>query len=409
MLTAMQGEMFASVQSVSEITRHIRDLLMSDEPLRNLWVRGEVSNFSRSPRGHLYFNLKDAGASLRCVVWASATPRLGASLQDGIAVEAHGSIALYEPSGQYQLQVDRVRPAGEGALYAEFVRLKSALEAEGLFDNARKRPVPERPQRIAVVTSPTGAAIRDVLNTLRRRLPLAAVVIAPTLVQGADAPAQIVHAIDGINRLRPAPDVLLLVRGGGSAEDLWGFNNESVVRAVVASRIPVISGIGHETDFTLCDFASDLRAPTPTAAAELATPVTLAELGIQVRDLGDELAESISQMLATQTASIKDSRMALAYVSPVRRIATAQQSIDELARRLHGSQQHRLILGHEGLQSLAARLASLSPLAILARGYAVVTRAADGKVVRVVRDARDELKIRVSDGIVDARVNRGTS
>jgi exodeoxyribonuclease VII large subunit len=257
--------------SVSDITLYLRQLLESDEILRNLWVQGEVSNLSRPVSGHIYFTLKDSTASLRCVIWRSAASRLQFALQNGQTVEAHGAISVYDRDGAYQLYIDTLRPSGEGLLYQQFMRLKAQLEIEGLFDVSRKRPIPERPGRIGLVTSPTGAALQDILNTLRRRCPLVDVFIYPAAVQGEEAPLEIVTALEKINRMAK-PDVIILARGGGSLEDLRAFNDERVVRAIVASAAPVITGIGHETDFTLADFAADQRAPTPSGAAELAAP-----------------------------------------------------------------------------------------------------------------------------------------
>jgi exodeoxyribonuclease VII large subunit len=251
-------------RSVSDVTRYLRDLFDSDDILRDVWVQGEISNFTRAASGHIYMTLKDAGAALRCVIWRTTAQRLQVAMQNGLAVEAHGAISIYERDGAYQLYIDALRPAGEGLLYQEFLRLKARLEAEGLFDEARKRPIPTFPRRIGLVTSPTGAALQDMLNTLRHRYPLAEVILAPSAVQGLEAPAELVRAIGALNRGTP-PDVIILARGGGSLEDLWAFNDESVVRAVASSQAPIITGVGHETDFTLADFAADLRAPTPPA------------------------------------------------------------------------------------------------------------------------------------------------
>ena len=239
-----------NILTVSELTGYLRQVLERDEVLQDLWVAGEISNFSRPSSGHLYFTLKDSSASVRCVMWRNTAARLNFSPREGMAVEAHGGMSVYEVSGQVQLYVDTMRPAGEGALYQEFLRLKALLDAEGLFDLERKRMIPERPQTIGIVTSPTGAALQDMLNTIRRRYPVAEVVLSPTAVQGVDAPPGIVAALAKINR-SVHPDVILLGRGGGSIEDLWAFNDEAVVRAVAASEAPVISGVGHETDFTL--------------------------------------------------------------------------------------------------------------------------------------------------------------
>ncbi|MFO3797479.1 MAG: exodeoxyribonuclease VII large subunit, partial [Anaerolineales bacterium] len=223
----------SSVWSVSELTRYLRLMLESDPTLQEIWVQGEISNLSRPASGHLYFTLKDQGAALRCVMWRSDVMRLRMGLQDGLAIEAHGAISIYEPGGQYQLYVDQIRPRGEGELYQEFLRLKQRLEAEGLFEEARKRPLPRLPRRIGVVTSPSGAALRDILNTLRRRLPLIEVILAASSVQGEEAPQELIAALQALNRYAK-PDVILLARGGGSIEDLWAFNDEGLVRAVAA-------------------------------------------------------------------------------------------------------------------------------------------------------------------------------
>jgi exodeoxyribonuclease VII large subunit len=311
---------------------------------------------------------------------------------------------VYEAGGQYQIYVDAIRPAGEGALYQEFLRLKARLEAEGLFDPSRKRPIPAWPHCIGVVTSPTGAALRDVLNTLRRRFPLAEVVIAPTPVQGAEAPAGIVAALEAINRL-VSPDVILLARGGGSIEDLWAFNDERVARAIVASPAPVISGVGHETDFTIADFASDLRAPTPTAAAELATP----DRG----DLLDSIRETQTRLERIVQANLKNLRWSLDALerrlqqrSPRWVIASDRQRLDDLLRRVAISLGHELALRKIRIRGLEQNLSALNPLAILERGYAVVSHQ-DGQTVRHIDQValNDLLTVRLSDGEFSARVS----
>jgi len=389
--------------TVTNLTRYLRQLLESDASLQGVWVQGEISNLSRPSSGHVYFTLKDSGASLRCVMWRNDAARLRFAPQDGVAIEAHGTVSIYEAGGQYQLYADILSPLGEGTLYQEFLRLKALLEAEGLFDPARKRTVPEFPRRIGIVTSPTGAALWDMLNTLRRRLPLAEVVLAPTPVQGDEAPTAIVAALRSLNRVA-APDVILLARGGGSIEDLWAFNDERVVRAVTESAVPIITGVGHETDFTLADFAADLRAPTPTAAAELATPITVLDLQANLAEIGRVLVSRTAAILQRQreSATWLDSRLRLA--SPVRRLQTERQRLDELTRRGNAAQAHRLELAAEKLGGLESRLLALSPLAVLGRGYAVVT--INKKVVFSKSQVRegDSLKVRVRDGEFDARV-----
>jgi exodeoxyribonuclease VII large subunit len=389
--------------TVTDLTRYLRQLLESDGQLQGIWVQGEISNFSRPASGHLYFTLKDAGAQLRCVMWKGEAARLRVSLQDGLAVEAHGSLGVYETGGQYQLYADTLRPLGEGALYQEFLRLKALLEAEGLFDVERKRPIPDLPRRIGIVTSPTGAALRDMLNTLRRRLPLAEVILAASPVQGEQAPGALVAALEGLNRVAQ-PDVILLARGGGSIEDLWAFNDPRLVRAVVASQAPVISGVGHETDFTLVDFAADLRAPTPTAAAELATPVTLADLRSGLAERHAALGASLQSMLERRGVRLAELAQRMRFSSPQRRLQTERQRLDDWARRSTAAPVHRLELAKVGLHGLDSRLQALSPLAVLERGYAVVTKEARVVLHRSQVQEGDGLQVRVSDGQFDAQV-----
>ncbi len=248
--------------SITEITRYLRDLFDSDDLLQDIWVLGEISNLARPNSGHMYFTLKDTNCALRCVMWRTSVAQLKFDPKDGQSVEAHGKLGIYEVSGQYQLYADALRPAGEGALYQEFLRLKNLLEMEGLFDPAQKKPIPRFPRKIGIITSPTGAAIRDMLNTISRRFPCVDVVIAATTVQGSEAPPGIIAALERLER-NVQPDIILLARGGGSIEDLWAFNDEKVARAIAACSVPIITGIGHETDFTIADFVSDLRAPPP--------------------------------------------------------------------------------------------------------------------------------------------------
>lgn len=402
----MQPSLFAATQwTVTTLTRYIRDALEADLRLQDVWVEGEISNVSRPASGHLYFTLKDQSAALRCVMWKSSAARLDLTLQEGMAIACHGRIGLYEVSGQYQLYADRLIPAGEGALYQEFLRLKAQLEAEGLFDPRRKRSIPERPTRIGVVTSASGAALRDVLQVLKRRMPLVEVVLAPSAVQGEEAPAQLIEGLAQLNRLKPMPDVILVVRGGGSIEDLWPFNDPSVVRAVAASSAPVISGVGHETDFTLSDFAADLRAATPTAAAELATPVTASELHERVRLLSTQLVAHTLDLLSACRDAVGHLSGELRHGSPDRTIQTDRQRLDDLGRRLRSSARNRLALQWGNLDGWRLRLLALSPLQVLNRGYAIVTRKEDGELVRSVRQAKGGIHVRVSDGGFEAEVS----
>lgn len=394
--------------SVTDLTRRVRRLLEGDPALADVWVQGEISNFSRPASGHLYFTLKDAGAALRCVMWKGDALRArGLALQDGLSMEVHGKITVYEPAGQYQLVVDVLRPAGEGALFAEFLRLKAMLEKEGLFAPERKRAPGNFPYTIGIVTSPTGAALQDMLNVLRRRLPLAQVVLAPSPVQGAEAPAALVQALTDLNALAK-PDVILLARGGGSIEDLWAFNDERVVRAVAASQAPVISGVGHETDFTLVDFAADLRAPTPTAAAELATPITVDDLASALQLDQRRLDEVLNHKLGERKSGLETLSLGLKYYSPSRRLQTEAQRLDEFAGRAIRAMTQRLALESAHLGGLNRKLEALNPLEVLRRGYAVVTAQVDGKIIQSAGQALagSDLHVRLSKGSLDVRVQR---
>jgi len=390
--------------TVTNLTRHLRQLLDADPDLQGIWVQGEISNLSRPSSGHIYFTLKDSGASLKCVMWKTEAAHLRFAPQDGMAIEVHGSLGIYEVAGQYQLYTDSLHPLGEGALYQEFLRLKALLETEGLFDAARKRPIPASPRRIGIVTSPTGAALRDMLNTLRRRMPLAEVTLAPAVVQGDEAPPALVTALLTLNRVA-APEVILLARGGGSIEDLWAFNDERVVRAVSGSQAPVITGVGHETDITLVDFAADLRAPTPTAAAELATAITVLDLRQTLIEMVHSLEGNMGVLFERQHNLLEGFKGGLRFYSPLRRVQTERQRVDELSRRGNTGQVHRLELAVERLKGLENRLTALSPLAVMQRGYAVVTK--NKRVVASTSQVQDgdALRVRVRDGEFGARVS----
>ncbi len=387
------------VWTVSEITRYLREILESDELLQDVWVLGEVSNLSRPTSGHIYFTIKDSRSALRCVIWRNSAPRLSNALREGQAVEVHGGIGVYETAGQYQLYVDLIRPAGEGALYQQFMRLKARLEAEGLFDEERKRPIPTWPKRIGVVTSPTGAALQDVLNILRRRFPIAEVVLSPTAVQGEEAPAGIISALQSLNEY-VHPDVILVVRGGGSIEDLWAFNDERVARAIAASTAPVISGVGHETDFTIADFVSDLRAPTPTAAAELATP-SRQELLAAIDNQNKRIKQAVAERLFSFRMRLQRENNRLKARSPFSQIRSLRQRIDELNRQIGTQFEHLLQMRRLSLQSLMKQLYSLNPLAVLQRGYAILSRP-DGEVIKSVHQIETNtlLNAQLSDGSV---------
>ncbi len=401
-----QLSFFASTYSepytVSQLTAHIRRLIADDSALGDLWLEAEVSNFTRASSGHCYFTLKDAGAQIRCVMWRSDANRQSYLPADGDQVLSHGRVGVYEARGLYQLYVDQIRPAGVGDLYLQFERLKARLEEEGLFAPERKRSLPPFPRCIGVVTSPKAAALRDILNVLRRRFPLTNVLLSPTLVQGEAAPPQIVDAINRLNE-REDVDVIVVSRGGGSLEELWAFNDERVARAVAASRIPVICGVGHETDFSLADFAADRRAPTPSAAAELAVP-DQAEIDKRLEDLTAALTGALRGGVEERRWRLTDHVRALKHLSPMTKLVQARQRIDDLMRRAEKAANHELGLRRERLDGLVGRLMGVSPIGTLERGYAIVRSRKTDAVVRSVEQVTpgDGLDIRVADGEFEA-------
>jgi exodeoxyribonuclease VII large subunit len=323
--------------------------------------------------------LKDAGAAIKCVIWRSAAIHTPAGLQVGSQIEAHGAVSVYERDGTYQLYVTAIRIRGEGELYQEFLRLKTRLEAEGYFDEDRKRPLPGLPQKIGIVSSSTGAALQDMLNTLRGRYRMAEVILAPAAVQGVEAPGEIIKALQRLNR-EIHSDVILLARGGGSMEDLWAFNDEGVVKAIVDSEAPVVTGIGHETDFTLADFAADMRAPTPTGAAVMATPSS-EDLLSGLIEVTRQISRFVLSYLENLRFELEQSRARLTRESPLRRVERERQMVDALSNRMDLSASHRLAFMKEHTQNAFSRLQTLNPQAILKRGYALV-QLDDGTVVK---------------------------
>lgn len=389
--------------SVAEVNNYLKRILEADANLQNLWVAGEISNLSRPASGHLYFTLKDQSSSLRCVMWKNRAAQIKTSLQNGLEVEAHGVLGVYEKSGQYQLYVDFMRPKGEGALFQEFQRLKTQLEMEGLFDPARKRPIPSWPTRIGIVTSPSGAAFQDMKDTLNRRYPLVKILLSPSSVQGDSAPGEICAALKQLYRLEP--DLILIGRGGGSIEDLWAFNDERVARTLAESPVPVISGVGHETDFTITDFVADLRAPTPTAAAELAVP-DQADLRLGLGESWNRLVRSVQAGISDQRWKMESFSTQIDRLSPLNQISNGRQRLDELDGRMGRGMGAILKISRDVCLAYQARLSALNPEAILKRGYAILT-AEDGSTVYQVSQASsgEKLQVRVSDGEFEVIVN----
>jgi exodeoxyribonuclease VII large subunit len=389
--------------TVSETNNRIKGAI--DPQFKDVWVQGEVSNWRPSPAGHVYFSLKDADSQLSATLfhWNSPNRKARAKFEvkDGMQLLCKGKVSVYAPRGSYQLNVDSIEPMGAGALAIAFDQLKAKLQSEGLFDPSKRRALPKFPRRVAVVTSASTAALRDVLNVLNRRAPFVEVTIVPTMVQGDQAPRQIIKALNLANQA-DAGEVILLVRGGGSIEDLWCFNDEELARAIRASRLPVISGVGHEIDFTIADFVSDLRAPTPSAAAEIVTT--------HWADVSRRLSDSFERIRLTTVRELQAKKILLTHlqariVSPRDRLREQSQKCDELAMRLSRAIEGRLERRRMALEQAAGKLDALSPLKVLDRGYAL-TKAPDGRVLRSSKSVAkgDLISVVWSDGGVSARV-----
>lgn len=390
--------------TVSELTAYIREMFELDYRLQEVEVSGEISNFTRAASGHLYFTLKDGAAQIKCVMWRSQAERLRFRPAEGDAVLARGRISVYDAGGVYQLYAERLMPAGRGDLALAFERLKEQLAGEGLFDPEAKQPIPAFPRKIGIVTSSGAAALRDILTVLQRRNPLVAVLIAPTLVQGELAPSQIVRALRWLDE-RDDIDTIIIARGGGSIEDLWAFNDERVARAVFAARHPIISGVGHETDFTITDFVADLRAPTPSAAAELAAP-DLSNIRPYIQQTSRALADGLANAVAQRRETLRARLRLLWLLSPRRTVDADRQQIDALTDRMARATQ-RLLDRRAGRLAVAqAGLTAVSPLGTLARGFAIV-RDGDGRLIRSVTQARpgEAITIQVSDGVLGGRID----
>ena len=390
--------------SVSSVTRYIKALIDADTELQDIWIEGEVSNFTRATSGHCYFTLKDSESEIRCVMWRGQASRLTWVPEQGDLVEAHGHVSVYERGGSYQFYVDTLNRGGIGTRWQEFLQLKARLEAEGLFDEDRKRPLPKWPHRIGVVTSPTGAALRDILHVLQMRYPPVEVVLSPSLVQGVDAPRSLVEAIKRLDRLTDI-DVMIIARGGGSIEDLWAFNDEGVARALAATRMPVVSGVGHETDFTIADFVADKRTPTPSAAAAAVVPDGQ-ELLAQVFDIQEALIGLVTGRIAHWRESLQREERTLRLYDPLRIIAEQRQRVDELVQRAYENLEHQLDMRHTQVSGYKARLEALSPRLVIGRGYAIVEDQLTGTRIQSVEQSAPgkEVMIHVSDGHLDAEI-----
>ena len=389
--------------TVGQINRYIRNLLENDFILSSLLVKGEISNFKAHSSGHLYFTLKDASGALSCVMFRQDAAGLPFEPENGMQVVVYGHVSLYEKTGQYQLYAEFLEPLGIGALQVAFEQLKEKLAAEGLFDGDFKREIPKNPSCIAVITSPTGAAVRDILQIVKRRDPNVKVAIFPTLVQGEQAAADIVRSLKLVNEWGKA-DVIILGRGGGSMEDLWCFNDENVARAVFASEIPVISAVGHETDFTITDFVADVRAPTPSAAAELAT-TPLTERREAFHRLELRLERDVSALLTSCRRRLDLLKSRPVMERPLERIYRTMMDVEETQQRLDKEMTNRLMQRAERWQYLTNRLEAVSPLAVMSRGY-VMAVASSGKLLTSVKQAEvgDRVTLHLQDGKMETNI-----
>lgn len=393
------------VLSVTQLNTYIKSKFDGDENLTNAFVCGEISNFTNHYKsGHLYLSLKDNKCVIKAVMFAQSARRLRFMPQDGMKVIVRGKVSVYEATGQYQFYIEDMQPDGLGALNLAFEQLKAKLEAEGLFSAELKKALPKYPERIGVITSPTGAAVHDMLTILERRYPLAEVIFCPVLVQGEGAAPQIVDALEQMNRLNGA-DVIILGRGGGSLEDLWPFNEERVARAVAASEIPVISAVGHETDFTICDFVADLRAPTPSAAAELAVPDS-AELNYAITHNSSLLKQIIERKLTSLRQELDRLTASRSLRNPHEMIELRRMQTDQQSFKLTSCMQKTLTNAKSELISASGRLNALSPLATLSRGYSIAYKQ-DGTILSEVSQTAvgEQITVHLNHGKLNCLIN----
>lgn len=395
----------AEVLTVSELTEQVKGLLEGSFPA--VWVSGEISNLSRPQSGHCYLTLKDDRAQLRAVLWRSTASRVRFDLHDGLEVVCQGYLDVYAQRGSYQLVIQQIQPQGMGALELALRQLKLKLEAEGLFDPRRKRPLPRFPRRIAVVTSPTGAAIRDFLEVLKRRWRRVDVLVVPVRVQGDGASREIAGAIETVNRFRTPVDCLVVARGGGSLEDLWAFNEEPVARAIAASAVPVISAVGHEIDVTIADLVADVRALTPSEAAERIAPAG-DELAAALRGCHDRLLGALRRRASAARSRLEALAACRAFRKPLERIHDQQRRLDELSIRSRRAVEHRVKHARHQTARVAAQLHSLSPLNVLGRGYSLTQRADDDRLIRdaAALNVDDRIRTRFARGEAISRVER---
>ncbi|MDR1002229.1 MAG: exodeoxyribonuclease VII large subunit [Oscillospiraceae bacterium] len=389
--------------SVTQLNNYIKQLMDGDSLLSDVAVSGEISNFKRHTSGHMYFSLKEENSTLSAAMFKYQNRSLKFAPKDGMKVVAYGKVSVYPQSGQYQIIVSSLEPDGMGALYEAFEKLKLKLSREGLFSKERKKALPKFPKRVGVVTSKTGAAVRDIVSIIKRRYPIAEIVLVPVLVQGVDAPSEIAAAIRLLGE-KNACDVMIVGRGGGSIEDLWGFNDEAVARAIADSRIPVISAVGHETDFTIADFAADVRAATPSAAAELAVPDSR-ELLAAVKTCKARMDNASSAMLSKRRTQLAALLSRPCLRNPMNVVELKYQRLDGITARIVSSYGALLLRRRERLSSVAAKLTALNPMSILSRGYSIAYK--DETPLKSTRDVSigDKIRVHLQHGDINCSVD----
>ena len=390
--------------TVKEVTEYIKQLITANSDLNDIWITGEISNFHHHNSGHMYLSLKDNKAKIDAVMFKNNNKKVKFKPVDGLKVNAHGYIDVYKPRGIYQLYIDRLEPVGKGSLFLAFEQLKKKLENEGLFSENNKKPIKVLPAKIGVVTSPTGAAIKDILSVARRRFENVSLLIVPSLVQGDNAAIQIVKGIEYLN-VREDIDVIIITRGGGSIEDLWSFNEEVVARAIYNSKTPVISGVGHETDFTISDFVADLRAPTPSAAAEMAIANRL-ELKKNIENLQKRLQSLMKNSIVNKRNKVDSIAKKKIFTSPEELYTGHIQKLDELRTSMNYNIEKILTNVKNKFEILTGKMDTLSPLKTLNRGYSI-SKLKEGDIVSSIKNAKanDELITRVTDGIIISRIS----
>ena len=394
----------STVLTVSQLNKYVKSLLESDGKLKYIYLKGEISNLTIHYTGHIYFSLKDENqCTIKAVMFANKASFLKFTPQSGMKVILRGSVTLYEKTGSYQINADEMYPDGAGALNLAYEQLKNKLQNEGLFDTSHKKPLPKFPQKIGVITSPTGAAVQDIMLILKRRYPIAQIIMCPVLVQGENAAVDLTNAVKKFNALKCA-DVIIIGRGGGSIEDLWAFNDETLARAVYECEIPIVSAVGHETDFTICDFVADVRASTPSAAAELVSSVTNENMLSQTENLMNKMQSAVKRRLQFEYQRYEKNANAKALKNPDDIIKNRQIKLDVLNEKIKGIYLKKLSAEKEKFAELAAKLDALSPLKILSRGYSVTKK--DGHIINSISqvNSNDKIEVVLSDGNIKCTV-----